>query len=1026
MLKLSLLGKPTIILPGTETEAALADFGTTKVQALLFYLVVTGEAHARDSLAELLWGNDSVEKARRSLRTALSGLTKRLPNYIESDRTTIRFRPQQPHLLDLATVQTLATTLDAPVLDKTQLQEAVTLYRGEFLQDFYVVDAPVFEAWLLTEREYWRDLMLDLLAALTASHLRDRDYHAAITSAEQLLAIEPWDEESHRTLMTTYSRLGEWNRALVQYERCRELLNNELDVPPAPETEALVERIRSARQARPHNLPAVSTPIVGRRAALSQLANLLDNPAVRLITLVGLGGIGKTRLVLEAAAVANQEQAIQFLNGVIWVPLAGIERPEGIAPAIANALGIPSGGRANPERELLGYLRNKELLLVLDNLEHLITATPLLEAVLTEAPDVKLLVTSRRPLGITAEWRLDLDGLAFPLETLENTEDNGDEAWESVELFAQMAQQVQPSFALTVQTRPSVQRLCRLVAGIPLALKLASMWLRLMSVEQIVEEVTRNLDLLTTPMRDLPPRQRSMRAVYDYTWSLLTDDEQYILAALTRFRGGWDEAGAQAVANATPELLARLVDRSLIHVDVVGTTMRYGMHELTRQYATEQLIIVDAVNRAHSEHFVAVANRVYTQFLSTEQPYSIEILLRENDNLAATWQWLVSQIKAPHNHTFAVVQLERYVTPLGWYCNERSLYLYGATQYNTAVEAIVRWLTDESIDSQHIVQRLYIQLQLYLAIFHYSLGNFATIEAITSEILPVVNELGDPRLEAATLEIRARAYYRRGKNAAAKTLLEQSIERFISADDRFGEMQATSTLAYTLANEGDYAASIPLQQQVAEYYRSIQYDVGVARLLTNLSSTYERQQQPAAAQPLLEEAFAIADRHNHRFLRMFVRSNLASVLSALGEQEQAEIYRRESLAIAQELDDQYWIALNYNGLSRIYLRMDDLQKAGECAQQAFDVAHTIRGEPALLSSIGYLAQVWLRQGKIEAGLRGLFYVHHHPAALAWDRDLTASLVTELSEELPESVMMEAEAWCRAHGLDDAVSWFRSV
>jgi hypothetical protein len=295
------------------------------------------------------------------------------------------------------------------------LRKAIELYRGDFLEGFHVRNAPGFEEWMLGEQERLRQLALQALHMLTTHHTMRGEYGAGVDYITRLLALDPWREEAHRQLMLLLARSGQRSAALAQYETCCRVLVEGLGVEPSAETTALYERIRAAPERR-HNLPPRPTSFVGREEELAVMGQHLANPDCRLLTVIGPGGIGKTRLALQVAA----EQVDAFLHGVTFVPLASLLSAELLAPAIADALQLPLHGREAHKVQLLNHLRDKELLLVLDNFEHLVpTGLRLLLDILRAAPEVKLLVTSRERLNLRWEWVMALDGLPYPEERLD-------------------------------------------------------------------------------------------------------------------------------------------------------------------------------------------------------------------------------------------------------------------------------------------------------------------------------------------------------------------------------------------------------------------------------------------------------------------------------------------------------------------------------------------------------------------------------------------------------------------------------
>ncbi|MBE7534662.1 MAG: hypothetical protein HS124_02890 [Anaerolineales bacterium] len=396
-LSLSYLGSPQI--------TRSANFISNKVPALLAYLVVTRRAHSRDKLAALLWGEMPDADAKNNLRQALANLRKFFDDQLTITRDSIEFTGDGfVDSLEFDSALRSASSLD-PQPASVILTDSLRLYRGDFLEGFHVRDAPDFEDWMLTERARLRELALQALHTLTQFHTSRGHFTEAMTYASRLLTFDPWREEAHRQLMLLQARTGQISAALAQYETCKKILERELGVQPSLETTALYEKIRAARQAARHNIPASSTEFVGRKSELENLRGRLADPACRLVTLTGLGGAGKTRLAQETARLC----ADMFINGAWMVQLAAVDADD-LIPAIGSIFDFPFA-KGDAKKQLLGYLRQKELLLLMDNFEHLLESSVVISEILQAAPDVKILVTSRERLDLAGEWVVELSGL---------------------------------------------------------------------------------------------------------------------------------------------------------------------------------------------------------------------------------------------------------------------------------------------------------------------------------------------------------------------------------------------------------------------------------------------------------------------------------------------------------------------------------------------------------------------------------------------------------------------------------------
>ena len=398
-------------------------------------------------------------------------------------------------------------------------------------------------------------------------------------------------------------------------------------------------------------LPFQPTPFIGRDAELTEIATILGDRGCHLLTLLGPGGVGKTRLALEAAA--RQSQA--FADGVAFVALASISAPNQIVSAIGDALNLSFAGQPDPTAYLLGYLRARHMLLLLDNFEHLLDGSDLLSDILQGAPHLTLVVTSRERLNLQAEWLFDVDGLAFPSKDPHGSaapQSLADLAnYSAVQLFVQRATQVQPRLSLSESALTTIVRLCQHVAGMPLAIELAAAGVRTQSIAEIEQRIHANLDVLASTLRDVPARHRSMRAAFDHSWELLSEGEQALFSQLTVFRGGWTLTAAEHIAEATLPNLSLLVDKSLVRWistekpssvehDALNAAAepRFVMLEPIREYALEQLGAspdTEAVWQRHAHYFTALAEEAQSLLAGPQQEAWLRRLNAEHDNLRA-------------------------------------------------------------------------------------------------------------------------------------------------------------------------------------------------------------------------------------------------------------------------------------------------------------------------------------------------------------------------------------------------------
>ena len=575
-----------------------------------------------------------------------------------------------------------------------------------------------------------------------------------------------------------------------------------------------------------HNLPHQSTAFIGRETELAEIDALLSDPTCRLLTLVGSGGIGKTRLALRAAT----DQLPQFAHGVYFVPLTPVDSADMIASAIASAIQLSFFGAEDLHTQVFDYLRDKHLLLLLDNFEHLLDGVDLLIAILKSAANVKLLVTSRERLNVREEWTLALRGLSFP----EATADLALERYSAVQLFITRARQVQPIFSLAANAE-AVQRICQRTEGMPLALELAATWLRVMSCAQIAVQMEANLSFLTTPLRNVAARHRSLRAVFEQSWKMLSKAEQDVLMRLTVFRGGFDLNAAEEIAEATLSHLASLADKSLLQVNAGG---RYDLHELLRQYAEEYLTLsedVDAVRAAHSAYYLNFLAQRDTDIKGSRQQVALHRVRIELDNVQAGLDWALSHqqfdwITTPFldclvnfgemgnryiDTQMLLKQIENALAACSgdslqflWDCvvirSQRVNFLVGVELDHALVEAILERARQRK-DRHETAYCLWV-----LGDYSYLALNYRDQIDFHDECLTLRRELGDEFYVAHTLVGPFVSYVVTGQVAYAIQLLQESIRIRRRIGDRNNLCFSLMALSYLNLHLGNLSEIEPL------------------------------------------------------------------------------------------------------------------------------------------------------------------------------------------------------------------------
>lgn len=904
-LQLSLLGKLQI----EQDSKPITGFVSTKVQALLSYLAVTGRPHDRQTLATLLWGEMPDAEAKANLRTALFNLRKLVAPYLIIDRQAIAFNRERAYRLDVEIFQNslgVAGILEqsrptgiaqASNLSLPHLRQAVELYRGDFLEGFTVREAPYFEEWLIGQRERLRQLVIQALHMLAIQHTQRGEYAAGIDYTTRLLAIEPWREEGHRQMMILLARSDQRSAALAQYETCRRILADELGVDPLPETTALYERLKAAGEPHSHNLPPQTTPFVGREVELARLTGSLQQSNCRLLSLVGPGGIGKTRLAVQAAL----QQLPFFQDGIFFVPLTAVNTEDLIIADIIKALNLHLSGTASPKQQVLSYLKDKELLLLLDNFEHLLVTTGnginLLVEILQATAQVKVLITSRERLNLREEWVIEVEGLAYPKEDWEFGrleigdwgQGRGEEVnyqslitnyqyYSAVALFVQQAQRIVADFTLTAADAPAVVHICRLVDGMPLGLELAAGWVQFYSCAEIAQEIERNLDFLTSSLRNIPERHRSLRAVFEYSWGLLSEQEQRIFRQLSIFQGGFSrEAFLQVVPAAALLDLAGLLNKSLLRHTASG---RYEIHELLRHYAGEKLAEASAEERAllkdrHARYYAQYLRIWRQRFEQEPTPARLAELNAESDNIRRGWERAIE----PDN-SLTVAEINQY-----WYLGhleqagqldqptltglhppdpswDRGLELHtqGVLAYQQGQYDMARRSLEESLSLlQATDDRLYLaRSKMVLAIIDYDAGQYEAAERVLRETLAEFKAQGEHRYRTYALIYLARIARALGQPVTGHEELQESVAISREIEDTRALAHGLKNLAILLHLTGQVTEAEQLLYESLNHYRAVDEPWGQATTLLRLGQVYRTLGRLQAAEAHWWEALAVS------------------------------------------------------------------------------------------------------------------------------------------------------------------------
>ncbi len=1023
-LEVALLGLPQIQIDGD-----LVKTDRRKAIALLAYLAVMDNPHPRDFLATLLWPDYERKSAYAYLRRTLWELNQILgKGFIITDREYVAL--DQKHVwLDTTVFQELVSSATDGV---SALIDAVALYRGDFLAGLTIVDAAPFEDWQFQQAEIYRRQFSGVLQRLANTYVQVGEYTTALEFARRWHALDPLNETAHRAIMRVLAGMGDRSSAIRQYEVCAQILQTELDIPPQTETTELYEailredfRVSQVDQALPTtyaqskpalHLPVPPTPFIERVPEIEQVKSLLLSPDYRLLTLTGPGGAGKTRLAIRVVPdVMNT-----FPDGVVFVTLAPLQSAEGMISAIAKALTFSFiREQESLRQQLLDYLRGKRLLLILDNFEHLIGdgARKLVMEILVAAQGVSLMVTSRVRLNMQGEQIFRVAGMRTPdpkeIAAWKDIETEV-ESFNAVHLFVDRARSVQPGFTLVQENLQDIAEICRLVDGLPLGLELAAAWLELLPPAEIAAEIARSLDFLEVDQADLPERQRSIRAVFESSWKMLTENEREAFQRLSVFVGSFSREAAQQVGGTSLRTLLGLVNKSWLQQTDNG---RFQLHEFLRQYGLEQLqgneTDWQAAKDDHAAFYTAFIEDQGEELRGLGQKSALDaISLEFGSNLNTAWNWLVVRGQ------FETL-VEKFLPALYHFCEIRWILRDIILLVKPAREKLEARMAGEAERSQKVqfavLAAIETNLELwsriwtddpqkrFLKIWDYVKENTLEKEMgmwylllarrygwsvdfdqgleYQKQAISLIRVGGDSWALGYALCWMGGALVDGFKFAEGEPCLVEAMEIFRKFGACWEQAEVLSFLGDTVLNrDGDLDEYNRLKQAAQEMYERIGDQYGVGCLWQGFAVSYSRRGEHTRAFEAFHKQRAIYEAlGNRRVLGdcLHMESQAASKYSTL---EHALDTRQQSLDIATEIGDSYQFAWRAWEMGEIHRIAGDIPQARiwyEKASTLFKKLQVNLGKAMYQRGYGDIA---LAEGKLDEA-REWFQRYYHIAEL---------------------------------------------
>jgi DNA-binding SARP family transcriptional activator/predicted ATPase/Tfp pilus assembly protein PilF len=907
-ISLYLFGSPRLEVDGVKVQIR-----RRKSLALLAYLAVTGEAHGRSSLASLFWPENNRSCALASLRQALSEIREvagQLSFAVE--RESVALRPAASLWLDTAAFQERLATAAAWEEAKSiaALMEAVALYRADFMTGFLLRDAPDFDAWQFAQAEAFRqqiDQALEQLARLLAEQERLEE---AISFAYRRAVLDPFHEPAHEELLRLYIKSGQLATAVRHYDLYARQMEAELGILPSKSVTDLLretvlpaltnEALPTGRVAlTPHRsacstLPRSLTPFAGRVNEVKEVIGRLNNPACALLTLAGLGGVGKTRLAIEAARQIES----QFVDGAHLVTLVAVDSLEGLITAIGHTLQLSFCGAEELEKQLIQRLERQNLLLILDNFEQLTQHAGALTRLLTAVPGLKLLVTSRCRLNLQEEWLFPVPGLRYPPAQ----DDPACASYEAVDFFIECVKRVCPQCILQAGDLPHIVRICQLVDGLPLGIELAAAWVGDFSCREIADHIAGQEYDLATTWTNTPPRHASLDAVCAHAWLLLEPTEQEVLAQLSLFCGSFDGMMAYAVAGARSFLLASLVDHSLLRHTLADSQAgaRFQMHEVIRRYARSRLEADTArLQQAairFADHYAAFLSDRTCLLQNNRQTTAVGEIELELGNIRVAWTWAA---------TYRVEEAtDKALAPLYLFYDATGMFHQGVEDFDLALGHWQNNCSDSACpELRWLVGRLLIRRGLLLS----RLSELEKAEASLRQGMVYLQEHAVHLLrtqvryeQAIALTGLAEVCLQRQQHEEATARYHESLAHFRALGHQAEVARVFISLGNIAIEHAEYETALCLYQESLAIYQELGNPVGMAGCLNNFSHIAEMRGDYRQAEMWLQESLAMVEQASAWWVKAVVLSNLAHIASLQKQYDQAQIYLEKSLALRQQ------------------------------------------------------------------------------------------------------------------------------
>jgi predicted ATPase/DNA-binding SARP family transcriptional activator len=857
---------------GAAADGRPLPLGGPREQALLAVLLLhANEVVSRARLVDALWGERPPETVANALQVAVHGLRKLLGrDRVVTHGAGYCFRVESGELdLDRFSRLCERARAEPPAAAAKTLREALSLWTARALTNLEGFP------FLYAERERLEELRLSALERRIDADLERARHAELVPELEALVGEHPYRERLRGQLMLALYRSGRQAEALAVYRNARTTLVDELGLEPSPQLQQLEAAIlrhdpslepRQPPDRNAGNLPVPPSRLIGRDLELVAVTALLRKPDVRLVTLTGPGGTGKTRLAIAAGEELRQD----FEDGVFFVDLSSLDDPELVPATIASVLGVEESSGPVIEQNLRDALRERQLLLVLDNLERVDAAGRLISELLAVARWVNVLATSRTTLRLSGEHEYPVPPLPVPRPG-ESRDVEALSRNAAVELFLARARAARHDFALTSANSAAIAEICLALDGLPLALELAAARTKVLAPDELLARLERRLDVLTAGPRDVPERQQTLRAAIDWSYHLLDQRTQELFASSAVFAGGFMLEAAAAVCDADVDRVAALVDHNMLRREEAPDSVRFRMLETIREYALERLAESareDEVHRTHAEYFLALAELGEPELLGPDAASWLERLEREHDNFRTALSWA---------RTAGQTELElRLASALQVFWRLRGHLHEGRRRLEAALERGDDATPAVRAKALHAVGILVARQ-----------GGHVRARKLFEDALALFGEAGDALRASRTLAELGALAILAADYERATGLYEEAIPAFRGTGDRRALTVALGNLASVANLRADYDQARTLGEEALSLARDHGAKDSVALLLHNLARTALAQQRPDDAGRLFVESLALGEELGYRENFAYCVEGCGELAAARGEPQTA-------------------------------------------------------------------------------------------------------------------------------------------